>query len=166
MKIVIIIVVVVVAVIGLGFFLFKQSEVPKDRPGTAIPILGAEHIDQGSKNHPPYNSNPPTSGWHWPQPAPWGAYDTPLDDEQAIHNLEHGGIWISYKPAVDADTVTKLKDFARRYRKIIVSPRDANDANIALVSWGRLQNLDQYDETAILKFIDANYNKAPEPGAP
>src|SRR3990167_4512427 len=53
---------------------------------------GQAHIKNG-ESHPPYNSNPPTSGWHYVLPANWGVYAKPLADEQAIHNLEHGGIW-------------------------------------------------------------------------
>lgn len=155
--------IVIVAVIGLGFFLFQQSNKPRaELPGQAFEIVGAEHLPGCT---PSYNSNPPTSGCHDPQPATWGVHNEGKD-EVFIHNLEHGGIWISYKPELDPAQIEQLKDFAKRYRKIIVAPRAQNDANIALVSWGRLQNLDQYDETAILRFIEANYNKAPEPGAP
>ncbi|MBI2356072.1 MAG: DUF3105 domain-containing protein [Candidatus Doudnabacteria bacterium] len=165
MKTVIVIVIVMVAFLGLGFLLFKQSnkpESPKDLPGQAIELQGAQHIPEGSTDHPPYNSNPPTSGWHWPQPASWGAYNESQPDERLIHNLEHGGIWISYKSSLDSTTVELLKDFARRYRKVIVAPRDANDSLIAVVAWGRLMKLDGFDENQILKFIEAYYDEGPE----
>ena len=35
---------------------------------TNYPELGRDHIFPGQA-HPDYNSNPPTSGWHFPQPA-------------------------------------------------------------------------------------------------
>jgi len=163
MKTILSTIVIVIAVLGLGYWLFQSSNVdPATLPGQAFEIQGQQHIPQGSTDHPAYNSNPPTSGWHWPQPANWGAYDTTLPDEQLIHNLEHGGIWISYKPGLDENTVNQLKDFARRYRKIIVEPRPANDANIALAAWGRLQKLDNYSEAEILKFIEAHYDMGPE----
>src|SRR3989344_5078 len=47
-------------------------------------------------SHEAYNSNPPTSGPHYEQPSRWGVSQAELPDEQLIHNLEHGGIWISY----------------------------------------------------------------------
>ncbi|GEM_PF-44778 len=133
----------------------------KERPGFEIPIMGREHIAVGAV-HPPYNSNPPTSGWHYPKPAPWGVYEQELPDEVVIHNLEHGGIWISYKD-IDAETKSKLKAIAARNPgSVIVVPRSKNDTKIALASWGRLQNMEAFNEKAILDFITENKNRSPE----
>ncbi|HEX9503447.1 MAG TPA: DUF3105 domain-containing protein [Patescibacteria group bacterium] len=163
-RILLIYVVIVSAMVALGFWLFKSSEKQTaNLPGQTFPNLGQEHITQASTDHKPYNSNPPTSGPHWPQPANWGAYSTTQADEQMVHNLEHGGIWISYKPGrVDKNTINLLNDFAKRYPLIIVEPRDKDDAAIALAAWTHLQNLDKYDEHAILEFINAYHNKGPE----
>src|SRR3989338_1731172 len=73
-----------------------------------IPIQGANHIEVGSA-HPVYNSNPPTSGWHYKDPAAIGFYPNGLPDEQLIHNLEHGEIWVSYHARVPAETVKELE---------------------------------------------------------
>ncbi len=155
---------VVIVVVAAAFGLYKTSEKQQENlPGQEFEIQGQKHITQGSTDHTPYNSNPPTSGDHWPQPGAWGVYKVTQPDEQLVHNLEHGGIWISYKSdKVDQTTINQLEDFAKRYPKIIVEPREKNDAPIALVAWGHLQNLDQYDETTVLKFISAFYNKGPE----
>ncbi|MBX4186962.1 MAG: DUF3105 domain-containing protein [Candidatus Doudnabacteria bacterium] len=163
-KLLLIIIVIVAAVIGAAFWLFKSSqEKVKNLPGQTFENLGQQHIDQGSTNHPPYNSNPPTSGWHWPQPADWGVYSTTLPDEELVHNLEHGGIWISYKPdKVDQNTINMLNDFAKRYPLIVVEPREKNDAAISLAAWTHLENLDHYDERLILEFISAFHNRGPE----
>jgi hypothetical protein len=155
---------VVILMVGLGFWLFKSSENNQaNLPGQGFELQGAEHITEGSTDHIPYNSNPPTSGPHWPQPADWGVYRGSLPDERLVHNLEHGGIWISYKPdQVDENTINLLNDFAKRYPLIIVEPRSANETPIALAAWGRLQNLQSYDESAILRFIEAFHNQGPE----
>ena len=163
MKKIIIWALVIIAVVG-GFYwlslLSKKAE--KSQSGEAVPIQGREHITVGAV-HPEYNSNPPTSGWHYAEPANWGFNDKELPDEQLIHNLEHGGIWISYKD-IDESTKIKLQDLGRRYpQSVVVTPREKNDAKIALASWGRLQKLEQYDEETIIKFIKVNRNKSPEP---
>lgn len=155
----------ILVVAGLGFFLFQASNKPIDpttQPGQTYENLGAEHITDGSTEHAPYNSNPPTSGPHWPQPAVWGIYKQKQPDERLIHNLEHGGIWISYKPDVSAETITLLEDFAKRYKKVIVEPREENTAPIALAAWTHMQTLDSYDERTIIKFIEAYYDQGPE----
>lgn len=159
------IIVIVIVAMGLGFWLFKsskQAQAPENLPGQAFEILGAEHITEGLTDHPAYNSNPPTSGWHWPKPATWGVYNEQQPDERLIHNLEHGGIWISYKPDLSPDQIEMLKDYARRYRKMIVEPRAANDANVVLAAWGRLQKLDTATEGEIIRFVEAFYDKGPE----
>lgn len=84
----------VVLIIGVaGVVIFKNMTAPL--PGVVYPIQGQDHIAEGN-THPAYNSNPPTSGWHYGQPASWGAHDHELADEQLVHNLEHGGVWIAY----------------------------------------------------------------------
>lgn len=111
-----------------------------------------------------YNSNPPTSGDHWPEPAEWGIYLSPLPDEQLVHNLEHGGIWISYK-GLDTDAVTTLGTLAKKYpQAVIITPaRPENDNKIAVASWGRLDTFDVLDIERIEKFIKSNINNSPEP---
>lgn len=130
--------------------------------GEAIEIQGANHIAEGAA-HEEYNSNPPTSGSHYAQAAAWGFYDEQLPDEQLIHSLEHGGIWISYKD-VDDQVKERLELIARRNSgSVIVTLRPENDTKISLASWGRLENLEGLDEEKINNFIRANKNKSPEP---
>lgn len=134
----------------------------RDRPGEEYEIQPAEHIQQGA-DHPPYNSNPPTSGWHYSQQADWGFYTEELPDERVVHNLEHGGIWISYTTVSD-ETRSQLRDLASQYPKsVIVTKRSENDAPIAVVSWGQLLELESFDRARIVEFIEQNRNHSPEP---
>lgn len=164
---------IAVGVIGIGGFLFyKDAQVTKysvnednkniSQLGDTFENLGSEHIKDGAE-HKPYNSNPPTSGPHYFQPAEWGVYPNQLKDEQLVHNLEHGGIWISYKD-IDPETKAKLETIGKANPgSVIVTPRPENDAKVVIASWTRLQKLDSFDETKILAFIKANKNKSPEP---
>src|SRR3989344_6898821 len=90
----------VITAVLLGVITFLKSSAPKslDQSQT-FTDQGQEHIAIGS-SHPKYDSNPPSSGWHYADPAKAGFYETPLPDEQIIHNLEHGEIWIAYHPRV------------------------------------------------------------------
>jgi hypothetical protein len=146
---------------GYGLYvLATRSEA--SRPGEEFPIQGRQHIPLGEA-HPAYNSNPPTSGWHDARTADWKSYREEVADERLIHNLEHGGIWISYKD-IDDETRAMLEAFVPRFAEtVVVTPRAANDSPITLASWGRLQKLETYDEAAIEAFIRANLNKSPEP---
>lgn len=132
--------------------------------GQAIPNQGQEHIAIGA-THLPYNSNPPTSGPHYLQPAAWGIYQIEFPDEVLVHNLEHGGIWISYNN-IDKTTKQRIETFAKQYPdKLIVTLRAKDDAKIVLASWRRLLKLDRFDEDTVLSFFKANKNRSPEPDA-
>src|SRR3990167_11186190 len=76
-----------------------QSQEPTGQDySTQMPYEGATHVDEGAEVS--YQSNPPTSGSHWPIPLLDGLYDTEKPDEALVHSLEHGRIWVSYKPDI------------------------------------------------------------------
>jgi len=156
--------IILVIVGGLTFWLvvyLKNRE--QNLPGTFITDQGREHVGPGHKHV--YNSNPPTSGWHHAQPVEWGIYREEITDEILIHNLEHGGIWISYKPSIPQEMKQKLEGFSKKWgRKIIVAPRSANDTDIALAAWSRLDKFSvaEYSDDRVERFIKAYRNKGPE----
>lgn len=126
-----------------------------------------EHIEVGT-THPAYNSNPPTGGWHYASPAKTGIYDVELPDEQLIHNLEHSHIWIAYRPDLSVKQVEMLAEVAKDYgSRVIMTPRKANDALIALVAWEHLLKMDTVDKAMVDSFVKAHRNKAgPEKNIP
>lgn len=149
----------VVAVVVLAIILLGSSG---PQPGAYYPSEGRGHIAPGAP-HPPYQTNPPTSGPHYPTPANWGIYTETLPDEQIVHNLEHGGVWISYKDPSDKTLVASLTALAKEYKsKIILEPRPANDSPIALVAWQRLEKLEKFNEAAVREFIKAYKDRGPE----
>ena len=162
----IIIAALVVVVIGVFVFVFTRPAVEKKLVGEAVPEQGREHLAQGSTEHGPYSSNPPTSGPHWPHQAECKIYTQEVPDEAAIHSLEHGAVWISYKNKNDSALIKKLTDLVQKNsNKLLLSPRSKNDLSIAIASWGRLLKLEEFDEQQINDFIKANKNNSPEPFA-
>jgi hypothetical protein len=140
------------------------SPTPAARKPVIISVAdqGRTHVAPG-ESHPAYTSNPPASGWHYAGTAPWGFHNGELPDELLIHNLEHGGIWITYKDDQDASVVDPLVALAREFpRKLVVTHRPKNDSPLAVVAWGRLMTLDRYDRAAIVDFYNRFKNKGPE----
>ena len=138
--------------------------------GTKVESLGNSHVPTSQKAT--YNSVPPTSGEHWgapAAPAPWGIKDLTLQNEVFVHNLEHGGVVISYNNLSPAE-VDQLKDITRQlmaggYPKIILHPYpDLKDAKVALSAWTWLYKLPAVDQTQIVRFFRAHYEpiEAPE----
>jgi hypothetical protein len=130
-----------------------------------FPNLGQQHISAGQA-HAAYNSNPPTSGPHYPDPARWGIYDAPLPDETLVHNLEHGGIVVQYNCSQACpQLVGQLKQMAGEYRsKVILAPRPNKDVpyRITLTAWTWLDGFDDFDAARIRTFVTAHKDKGPE----
>lgn len=178
-------------VMGFGvWFLGRGGSSSKQNPDAPLavshpvagtveyPIVSRTHIDEGTYGSG-YNSNPPASGPHWASPAQKGIYDKSESDERYIHDLEHGYIWITYRPTVadsqsstssaglkpglDQESVDKLKAIVKADDwKIVMTPRDRDDSKIALVAWGRVLNMDSFDEKKVKDFISTYRNRAPE----
>lgn len=134
-------------------------------PGTHIPDLGQRHVAVGTPIT--YNSNPPTSGPHYPYPAGWGIYRNPPANEFLVHNLEHGGITISYNPdLIKGQELEQLRAQARSLStfnpRVIVVPWQNLDTPIALTAWAYLQKLDRYDPTAVKVFYNTHIARGPE----
>lgn len=128
-----------------------------------FPELSRDHIKKGDP-HPPYSSNPPTSGWHWDTPQNWGIYTNQQFQEQLVHNLEHGGIVIQYNNLPPSD-VQRLTDLVNRdsYHMILAPyPGLPADLKLAYTAWTHLQTCDGVDENTIHSFINAFRDKGPE----
>lgn len=143
---------------GAVWFFYRLATREGDTPkvGEFFSAQSRDHIAIGSQ-HPVYNSNPPTGGWHYNAPAQTGIYDREFPDEQIIHNLEHSHIWIAYRPDLDTESIDKLAEIAKDYgSKIVMTRRPANDSPIILVAWQYLLKLDIINEDMIRQFIETH----------
>ncbi|MBI2124142.1 MAG: DUF3105 domain-containing protein [Candidatus Wildermuthbacteria bacterium] len=155
-----------VAGVITSFFIFS-SKTQTSQPdfSKAVADEGRTHISEGIDAE--HQSNPPTSGDHWPVPLSDGIYSTEKPDEAIIHNLEHGRVWVSYKPSIPEQTKKTLEDLMKRYNGTVLTPRSANDTDIALAAWNRLDtfNLEPngtFNEQRVIDFINRWRNKGPE----
>ncbi|TAJ18120.1 MAG: DUF3105 domain-containing protein [Dehalococcoidia bacterium] len=132
--------------------------------GDAVTLGPATHVDTADKLQIP-EGFPPAGGPHLVNPLPAGNYNDPVEDGRAIHSLEHGIIWITYKPDQVSEAQLKaLKKVQDDYpRDVILSPRPLNKDAVVLTSWGRRQVIDPGDTKVIKEFITANLNRSPEP---
>ncbi len=117
----------------------------------------------------PYNSNPPTSGYHVGNMiSPWGIQKDPVSDKVSTHNIEHGGVIIFYKQSLDADSLAKLdtlaRDLQRQNQCLLMTPRpdDQIDHPIVVTAWTYMLSLDSVDITKITQFFVALVGKGPE----
>ena len=160
---------IVVVILGLviwGMFSLIQGVSPEGKDfSKSIPVLSDDsHVNSISSVE--YNSNPPTSGPHYGTPARPGFRGTTIDDGNLIHSMEHGLVWISYHPSIGAEA-EKLRNIAGPFT--VITQREANDADIAIASWGRLDTFDLEDNIIdtddlqrIDDFVKRYANKGPE----
>lgn len=155
----------VVAVLGYGI---TQKEPEIERPGIAQKDDGRKHVE--SKEYG--GEEPPTSGDH-ANPIEWKVYDTEVRDDNVIHNMEHGGMYVSYRPDLPQDQIDRLKALLGppysnpefKPTKALLAPRAANTSPIVVSSWTRSMKLESFDEKRIVEYYLANFGKSPEPSA-
>ena len=158
--------------------LFTPIAAADTSPGTLLPSLGNAHVESVDAPHPPYNSDPPTSGAHLKYVARWDVHSQPIPKELQVHNLEDGGVIIQYNcPEACPELVAKLEAIFKRYRQmsndevpehvrqknpylrskyhhLVLAPYPGMDATIALTAWQRIDKFDAYDEQRIIRFIE------------
>lgn len=118
----------IASVLFLAFlaWLFATSS-SKPKPGERFTDQGADHLTDISGIA--YNSNPPTSGSHFPVWAKRGVYDRVLSDGHLIHSLEHGYIVISYNCQVKEQAYFNLAPTAYAHEGHIHEATDSSEAS-------------------------------------
>lgn len=117
-----------------------------------------------------YPQTPPVGGPHFPVWMNCGYYAQAVQNELAVHSMEHGAVWVTYRPDLPADQVSVLKDFTKR-PYVLVSPwKDAASLPSPVVAsaWGLQLKADTAKDPAVKAFVEmyANGPQTPEKGAP
>ncbi|WP_282946459.1 DUF3105 domain-containing protein [Cellulomonas endometrii] len=120
-------------------------------------IDGVEAFDGLTFNHVTaavdYPQSPPAGGDH---NAAWlncGVYSEPVPDENAVHSLEHGAVWITYDPELPADQVATLEAMAANQSYVLVSPYEGLDSAVAVSAWGYQLKVDSADDERLPVFV-------------
>ena len=117
-----------------------------------------------------YEQSPPVGGQHdleWAD-CTGTVYDAPIRDENAVHALEHGAVWLTYNPDISSDDLRALKQLTDGQAGTMLSPYPNLDAPISLQSWGHQLKVDSVDDVRVEQFIEfLRFNPAlsPEAGA-
>jgi Protein of unknown function (DUF3105) len=145
-----------------------------------VPAVQARtHIADDDATPEEWNTDPPTSGPHFGEYVIWGEYEDPVQPARAVHNLEHGGIWISYGDEVPDAEVESLRRFYRDDPvAMLLAPMPKLGDEIVLAAWyqpaegeegtasGILARCTRFDEDAFESFREEWRFKGPERFAP
>ncbi|WP_432025489.1 DUF3105 domain-containing protein [Streptomyces sp. 1222.5] len=116
-----------------------------------------------------YPMHPPVGGNHNPV---WlncngDVYTEPVRDENAVHALEHGAVWVTYTAKAKKADVDALAAKVKKTPYSLMSPYANQDAPLILSAWGHQVTVKSASDPEVDKFFAAYVQgqQTPEPGA-
>jgi hypothetical protein len=163
----------VIVIAGIGGIAWYEAA--RHSGGTPA-IAGVRSFSGLSRNHVQgkvsYPQTPPVGGSHAPVWLNCGIYTAPVPNENAVHSLEHGAVWVTYRPGLPAAEVTALQNLVRGEPQAsrsytILSPYPGLPALVVASAWGEQLRLSSPGDRQLGQFIAgyAQGPQTPEPGA-
>ncbi len=135
-------------------------------------ISGLVHYTGMSRNHVDgcvaYPQTPPVGGNHSPVWQACTFYVSPIVKEHGVHSMEHGAVWITYRP----DLAAAQRELLRQYSSndyVLISRWDVGlPSPIVVSAWGLQLELPAASDPRLAQFVKtyANGPQTPEPGVP
>jgi hypothetical protein len=107
-----------------------------------------------------YTETPPMGGPHnviWQNCA---IYDEPIHNEHGVHALEHGAVWITYRPGLASDQLQLLKTLAAD-DYMLLSPYPGLGHAVVASAWNHQLTFERADDPRLRAFI-AEYKNNPD----
>jgi Protein of unknown function (DUF3105) len=81
--------------------------------GPSVALESFHNLDYDHvKRSVDYMQSPPVGGDHASISQNCGFYSEPVPNETAVHSMEHGAVWITYRPGLPTEQVDKLRELA------------------------------------------------------
>ncbi|MFJ4689002.1 DUF3105 domain-containing protein [Streptomyces sp. NPDC088789] len=162
---------IVVAVAAGGWYLLDSANEKEKQQ--AAPVSGEKTWDDLSQNHVEsqvdYPMTPPVGGDH---NAAWmncngDVYTEPIQNENAVHSLEHGAVWVTYNDKAAKADVEALTKKVKSTPYTLMSPYKDTSSPITLSAWGHQLKVDKASDPRVDEFFEKYIQGAqtPEPGA-
>ena len=154
-----------IAVVG------QQQEQEQVEAAARQPIEGVEEFNDLTRNHVDgpvdYPQTPAVGGDHAPIWTNCGAYSQPVETTQAVHSLEHGAVWLSYRPDLPKEQVAELTSLAGSQDYLLLSPVAGQASPVTVTAWGKQLSVDSSSDGRLAPFIQKYRQgpQTPEPGA-
>ncbi len=155
----------VVAIVGWIGYAIYQNQQDKQLLGDVQSFDGllATHVEGPVE----YAQSPPVGGEHHNAWQNCGYYSAPVANENAVHSLEHGAVWITYQEGLPVEQILTLREKAENQSYVLVSPYPDLPSPIVASAWGKQLQLESADDEALDAFL-RTYRQGPqtlEPGA-
>lgn len=160
----------VVAVFLAGFValvvLDSRQQAASAPPGE-VQTYDVGPANQHTEGDVEYAQTPPTGGEHNPVWQNSGFYEAPVRDENAVHTLEHGAVWITYQPDLPAAQREEIRSLVEGQTCMLASPMEGLSSPVVASAWGKQLTLENANDPDLGRFVRA-YRQGPqtqEPGA-
>jgi len=137
--------------------------------GEGVEIEGVETFDNASghvEGTVDYPQTPPAGGEHNQMWLNCGVYEQPVPNENAVHSMEHGALWVTYDPGLDDAELSALRGkLPSTY--VVLSPFEGLPSPIVLSGWNTQLQVEAADDPRIAQFFEEYWKSqdVPEPGA-
>jgi hypothetical protein len=123
-----------------------------------------QHLD-GDLDYP---TTPPIGGDHNEVWANCGFYDSAVPDENVVHTLEHGAVWVAYGSDAPSAELDGLRQRVDAESFLIATAYDGLSSPYVLTAWERRLELDSISDPRFDEFLTTYIEgpTTPEPGAP
>ncbi|MEW1983873.1 MULTISPECIES: DUF3105 domain-containing protein [Pseudarthrobacter] len=164
---------VVLAIIAAVTFVLVGEVQQREQLNAAAarPIEGEQDYPDQSRNHTSqavsYPQTPATGGDHAPVWTNCGIYTDPVEQTRAVHSLEHGAVWLTYRPDLAPDELAELTALAGKQDYLLLSPVAEQASPVVATAWGKQLAVDSGSDERLAPFIKKYRQgpQAPEPGA-
>ncbi len=153
----------VLIVIGIVVFVQSQAQSGDLQRIVIYSNLSRDHVTTKVT----YPQNPPVGGAHSPVWQNCGIYSQAIANENAVHSLEHGAVWITYQPSLDASSVEQLRSLVRGHDHALLSPYPGLPSPVVISAWGVQLQAKSASDPRLAQFVSKyeNGSQTPEPGA-
>ncbi|MCZ2404447.1 DUF3105 domain-containing protein [Paenarthrobacter sp. Z7-10] len=123
---------------------------------------------QHTSDHVTYPQNPPVGGDHAPVWTNCGTYTHPVNTWESVHSMEHGAVWVTYRPDLPQTQIDVLAKQAASHPYELLSPYPALPSAVVASAWGKQLKLDSAQDPRLPVFLKKYLQgpQTPEPGAP
>lgn len=154
-------------ILAIALMTFGVVGCSSDAKSPTTTLAGVQTYDGLSRDHTTdaqnYPQSPPVGGDHDFAWQNCGVYDQPIRNENAVHSLEHGAVWLAYNPDLPAADVAIVAAFALNQSHVLVSPYVglADGEAVVATAWGVQLRLDDVSDPRLAQFV-AKYQSGPQ----
>jgi hypothetical protein len=151
-----------------------QQEARRGADTSGIPgVIAWEGLEDTQVAGPvTYSVTPPVGGPHAAVGMNSGVYTDPVPAERAVLDLEHGAVWITYRPDLPSRDVAVLRALVGRQtlvdeaavtgipgqqgRYVVLSPwaDDTLPSRVVISAWGHQLRVDSVTDPRLPRFLD------------